>query len=139
LSADDDNALIAVYGTLRGGLGLPDEPAEVRTMIRSVGPCLIEGELYDLGEYPGLRLGRGEVVGELFEVAGGHAALAPLDTYEGFDPSDPDGSLYLRLRVRLLHPKVDAWTYVYNSAPPANARIPSGDWAQHVRQHGSTH
>jgi gamma-glutamylcyclotransferase (GGCT)/AIG2-like uncharacterized protein YtfP len=133
LSADE-RALVAVYGTLRRGLGLPDLPATVSSIIRDVGPCLIEGELYNLGEYPGLRLGRGEVVGELFEVADGHGAFALLDEYEGFDPADPDGSLYLRRRVRLLHPAVNAWVYVYNSEPPPEARIASGDWAHYVRE-----
>jgi gamma-glutamylcyclotransferase (GGCT)/AIG2-like uncharacterized protein YtfP len=130
----DDCVLVAVYGSLRRGLGLPDLPAEVSSIIGDLGPCRIEGELYDLGEYPGLRLGRGEVVGELFQVAGGHGAFALLDEYEGFDPADADGSLYLRRLVRLLKPAVNAWIYVYNSEPRAEARIASGDWAQHVRE-----
>lgn len=118
---------VAVYGSLMRGLG-GVERLEIGDRMRFIGPCLLEGELFDLGDWPGMRPGGGRIVGEL------HALLDPdvlrvLDAFEDYDPADPRGSLYLRERVPLIHPEgTSAWTYVYNRIPDASARIPGGDW-----------
>jgi len=118
---------VAFYGSLMRGLG-GVERLEIGDRMRFVGPCLLEGELFDLGDWPGMRPGDGRVAGEI------HALLDPdvlrvLDAFEDFDPENPRGSLYLRERVRLIEPEgASAWTYVYNRIPDASARIPSGDW-----------
>ncbi len=44
---------LALYGSLMRGLG-GMERAGVRSGIRYVGPCIIEGILFDLGSYPGI-------------------------------------------------------------------------------------
>jgi len=107
-----------------GPLGLSDR-------VRYVGPCLCSGELFDLGDYPGLRPGNARVVGELYAVLDS-ATFVRLDEFEGFDPAKPRESLYLRERVELIEPaKTQAWIYTYNHVPDASERITSGDWRAH--------
>jgi gamma-glutamylcyclotransferase (GGCT)/AIG2-like uncharacterized protein YtfP len=102
-------------------LGLSDR-------VRYVGPCLCRGELFDLGDSPGLRPGDARVVGELYAVLDS-ATFTRLDEFEGFDPVQPRESLYLRERVELIEPrKTQAWIYIYNHVPDASGRIVSGDW-----------
>lgn len=120
---------VAVYGSLRQGLGLPDRP-EAGETLKDRGRCTIQGSLYDLGEYPGLRPGDGVVTGELFEIKD-MRILRDLDEYEKYDASDRAGSLYVRRSVRLVEPSVDAWVYFYNEEVPEARRIESGDWADH--------
>jgi gamma-glutamylcyclotransferase (GGCT)/AIG2-like uncharacterized protein YtfP len=122
---------LAVYGSLRAGHELPDTPAALRPLLLDAGPCVIAGALFDLGSYPGLVAGEGRVAGELFELVDAARALALLDDYEGYRAADPEGSLYLRRRVVLLTPVMEAWVYVFNGTPDAAARIASGDWALH--------
>jgi gamma-glutamylcyclotransferase (GGCT)/AIG2-like uncharacterized protein YtfP len=55
-----------------------------------------------------------------------------LDAYEGYDPSDIAGSLFVRTRTpatlsdgRL----IDSWIYVYNQDPVAAPPIKSGEYS----------
>ncbi len=123
--------LIAFYGSLLRGfeamhaIGIGDR-------LRFVGPCLIEGQLFDLGPYPGLRRGAGLVVGEIYALLDPEA-LQVLDRFEGFEPARPRESLYLRERVPLIEPAASqAWIYFYNQVPDASQRIESGDWRAHL-------
>lgn len=137
MKARDDDApadttaceLLAVYGTLLGGLeplrGAPRKAGK----LEFVGPCRIEGQLFDCGAYPALvprTHGADEVVGELYRLAAPDA-LDELDRYEDFDPADPAASLFVRVRVRLVEPPVDAWVYIGGTARRLCA-IPGGDW-----------
>ena len=117
---------LAVYGLLRAGqsgfarFGLAEA-------FRPLGSCLIPGELWDLGRFPGLTPGRGEVVGELFEVV--DASVMPaLDAFEDYWPDDPDRSRYDRVKIRLLQPDRAAWVYVWRLGLDEAAPIVSGDW-----------
>ena len=117
--------LLAVYGTLMQGCG-GDRRAGVAGALRYRGPCRIRGALWDLGKYPGLTAGEGEVLGELAELE--DSTLAALDAFED------EGSLYVRRRVRLIEPEVEAWVYFYNQSPEGAQRIPGGCWRTHVRR-----
>jgi gamma-glutamylcyclotransferase (GGCT)/AIG2-like uncharacterized protein YtfP len=120
---------VAVYGSLRAGFALPDAP-DMGSALIDRGDCTIGGQLYDLGDYPGLRLGEGSVVGQLLEVR--HLSVfRQLDEYERYDALRPADSLYLRRVVRLENPPVDAWVYVYNRDVEGKPLIKSGDWAQY--------
>lgn len=128
---------LVLYGSLMRGLGALDR-LQLGDRIRFVSPCLCAGELYDLGDYPGLRPGRAQVVAELFTVRDPRA-IEVLDEFEGFDPEDPRGSLYLRERVALVEPRgTRAWIYVYNHVPDAGQRITSGDWRAHLAARAET-
>ena len=117
---------LAVYGLLRAGqsgfarFGLAEA-------FRPLGSCLIPGALWDLGRFPGLTPGQGEVVGELFEVV--DASVMPaLDAFEDYWPDDPDRSRYDRVKIRLLQPDRAAWVYVWRLGLDEAAPIVSGDW-----------
>jgi len=118
----------AVYGLLRrGASGFAQFGLE--TAFTALGPCRIPGVIHDLGGYPGLVTGPGEVIGELFTVT--DAAVIPrLDAFEDYDPDTPETSRYLRLKVRLLSPDTDAWVYIWNRTVADCPRVDSGDWLE---------
>ena len=66
---------IAFYGTLVGGHGT-QEDLGVKEKLRHLGSCIINGELRDLGEFPGLVTGDQMIRGELYEVADLAALMA---------------------------------------------------------------
>lgn len=128
---------VALYGSLMRGLGAAKRLG-LEDRMRFVGPCVLEGALYDLGDWPGLRPGSGRVVGEIHALLE-PAVLATLDAFEDYVPEAPQRSLYLRERVTLVEPAgTRVWTYVYNRAPDGAARIPHGDWRR-WRAERSTH
>lgn len=125
--AETMSEYLFVYGTLMSGM----PAAEMLTgAARLVGRGLVRGALYDLGKYPALRPGDGDVWGEVYAVAGA-ATLRRIDAYEGYDPSRPR-SLFRRGRVdvRLEDGSViKAWAYFYALPfPPGARRIASGDY-----------
>lgn len=123
---------IAVYGTLMRGFALPDAPADLDDYVRDAGECEINGELYDLGHYPGLRPSfTSRVKGRLYEVTDDRA-FRLLDGYERYDAHEPETSLYVRRAVRLARPPRDAWVYVYNDDVADRPVIDRGDWAHHL-------
>jgi gamma-glutamylcyclotransferase (GGCT)/AIG2-like uncharacterized protein YtfP len=118
--------LIAVYGLLMTGLG-GLEAAGVVGALRYRQECVIPGAMLDLGSYPGLVRGPGEVRGELHELID-PGALDALDAYEGYDPDDHGRSRYIRRVVTLLRPNARAWVYHYHGLPDGYAVIASGSW-----------
>lgn len=109
------------------------ESAGLSARSERVGDAVCDGILYDLGEYPALVDGDGEVKGELYVVS--DALLVELDGYEGYRPTDDDTSLYVRERrdVRITDDEVEdeteAWVYIYNRDLPDDAEpVASGDW-----------
>jgi len=116
----------AVYGLLRAGesgfaqLGL----AEAFTPL---GPCHIPGRLYDLGAYPGLTPGPGQVVGELFEVFDA-SVITRLDAFEDYWPDDPGRTRYGRRKMQLIQPARTAWVYVWVLGLDQARLLPGGDW-----------
>ena len=131
IDAPNRHDLVAFYGSLMSGFEAP-RSLGIESALRFRGPCLCVGQLYDLGDYPGLRRGPGRVVAELYEVID-LGAVETLDEFEGFDPRCPEESLYLRERIRLLEPvDTEAWIYVYNHPPDVERQILSGDWRRHL-------
>ncbi len=133
MAHDDPSAgdWLVLYGSLMRGLGAMDHVG-VGAGLRFAGPCLFEGELVDLGDYPGLGRGHARVVGELYALLD-PGIITALDVFEDFVPDRPDESLYLRERVRLIEPSnTTAWIYRYNRALDGAARIVSGDWRAHL-------
>jgi gamma-glutamylcyclotransferase (GGCT)/AIG2-like uncharacterized protein YtfP len=108
-----------VYGTLLPGQA-PAEIAGAVRRLRLVGEGAIRARRYDLGSYPGVKLmpeSEEQVRGAVFELPQEAAVLAELDAYEGFDPGDPESSLFTRERARVTLDgggEWEAWVYVYN-------------------------
>ncbi|XBQ16308.1 MAG: gamma-glutamylcyclotransferase family protein [Oceanicaulis sp.] len=118
--------LFAFYGLLRAGergfaqFGLADA-------FLDRGPCVISGELWDLGAYPGLVARPGQVIGELFELVDA-SVLADLDAFEDYWPGEPERSRYERVKVQLIAPDAEAWVYVWRLGLDEARHIESGDW-----------
>jgi gamma-glutamylcyclotransferase (GGCT)/AIG2-like uncharacterized protein YtfP len=117
---------IAFYGTLMSRFDALDQ-LQVRSLLRPLGPCAIEGRLFDLGDWPTLELGGGVVEGELLEVLD-DAVFATLDPFEDYDPCAPQRSSYVRSAIWLLRPRLRAWVYVTNVPVPSEREIASGSW-----------
>ncbi|MEM1413806.1 MAG: gamma-glutamylcyclotransferase [Myxococcota bacterium] len=118
------NALF-VYGSLRRGAS---EAGRLTNFPRRA--ARVRGRLLDLGAYPGLVAGAGEVVGELVRLASARDAAKhfdALDPYEDFEGYDAlDRSLYHRGLVRTRAGEL-AWTYVFRG-DPRGQDVPGGDW-----------
>ncbi|MFB6283159.1 MAG: gamma-glutamylcyclotransferase [Halobacteria archaeon] len=92
---------IANYGTLkREYIRKLDDAVynQVKNKLRYLGTCYIPGRLYEVGNYPGLKLGGADmekVEVELYEILESDI-IDTLDRYEGYIPSDPGSSLFLK-------------------------------------------
>jgi len=128
-----DREYIAVYGSLMRIHGA-QKLAGTTDKLEFIRECRIPGRLYDLGEFPGLLPGTGEVLGELFKVK--HPdALRLLDDYEAFYPNDRKRSLFVRQEMRLVEPPISCWVYLYNHAPGGHPLVGSGSWTEYLRRH----
>ena len=126
---------LAFYGTLMSTAPpLPGAPA-LGGLVEVVGPCALAGTLYDLGSYPALASSQGRVRGELCRIVSGEA-LAVLDAWEDYAVDDEPGSEYVRRRVRLVEPAIEAWTYMFNRPPAGLPCVADGDWVAHVARRG---
>jgi gamma-glutamylcyclotransferase (GGCT)/AIG2-like uncharacterized protein YtfP len=126
------NALF-IYGTLMPGLRLEAEMHGARFM----GPAQVPGRLVDLGRYPGLLQGDGQVTGEVFEVDDAH--LARLDGVEGMVPGDRAASQYWREEVMVVSGPLQGQsvqTYVYNRPVDGCTPIAHGDYRRYIREVG---
>jgi gamma-glutamylcyclotransferase (GGCT)/AIG2-like uncharacterized protein YtfP len=107
------------YGTLRPVFA-PDEIAPVVEKLRSVGEGFVSGVLYDFGDFPGAvldPLSDRKITGTVFKLPEGAGILRQLDDYEGYDPDDPDKSLFIRSLCSVVLTNgtiLECWVYVYN-------------------------
>lgn len=111
-----NNIPVFVYGTLLKGEN--NHNAYLKESV-FVGEGNIVGyEMYDLGYYPGIVSGKGNVLGEVYYVT--EETLSRIDILEG------EGSLYIKtwVRVRMKNGKrVAAWVYVYNHCVDGCSKI----------------
>ena len=122
---------VFVYGTLR-----PGAPAfgQVAPFVRAVrAATLPEAALYDLGPFPMLVPGEGEVVGEVLDLEPSvyRFALSALDRYEGYNARRDRGLFVRRAWEAVLDggERVAVWVYVGTPHQVLTARpIPHGDW-----------
>ena len=127
---------IFVYGTLMAGFDRRRR-AGIDTRMHFVGRGSIQAALYDLGLFPAaIPAPDRRVVGELYEVTDDPSVLAKLDEIEGFRPSEPDSSLYLRAQAAVTLEdgrQQTAWVYFYNAPLGQGQLIESGDYLAHLR------
>lgn len=134
LPPDIPTCHLFVYGTLRSNQ--PNAPRLGGAT--PLGWATVSGKLLDLGDYPGLIEGEGVVIGELFLLPS--AALERIDDLEGFDPLDPESSLFVR-EERYVHlpgqnTRRQAWIYRWPHG--GGSPIESGDWVRHVQERGES-
>lgn len=128
--------LVFFYGTLMAGFDRRRR-AGIDDKLRFVGRGSIRGALFDVGLYPAaVPSPDGDVWGEIYAMADAGTVLAALDDLEGYRPDDPDRSLYTRAEADVLlldGSPSRAWVYFYNAPLGHAARIPSGDYLEHVK------
>lgn len=120
---------IFVYGTLRHG-----ERAELAKKASNfgivyIGLDVINGKMYHIGAYPGVKTEAGEfdpskptVTGEVF-LATDTSIMAVLDAYEGYP------HLFTRLKTTTRGGRV-VWVYVYPHPTTEEQLIDGGDWCR---------
>ena len=128
--------LVFFYGTLMAGFDRRRR-AGIDSKLRYVGRGSIHGSLFDLGLYPAAVPAQDSYIwGEVYEMTDPEVVLAALDGIEGYRHDDPDKSLYIRSQAGVALPDgtlARAWVYFYNAPLGRAARIPSGDYLEHVR------
>ena len=128
--------LVFFYGTLMAGFDRRRK-AGIDDKLAYIGRGSIKAALFDLGLYPAaVPAPDRQVWGEVYEVTDAETVLPALDIIEGFSPSQPDTSLYLRTRVDVTLPdgaRGPAWVYFYNAPLGRARRILSGDYLEHIK------
>ncbi len=130
---------IIFYGSFKNGL--PDfTRLNLSSALILEGQVEVPGELYDLGDYPGLVIGDGLVSAELFQI-NDMSILRAIDEDEEWS-RDMTSTLYRRVSIQVMHPgtngasvfqrkigTVDAWIYYYNQPVDKSNRIVSNCWS----------
>ncbi len=139
LTRAHEQEYLILYGSLITGESAHSS-LNLDKALRLIGERKIKGQLYDLGEYPGLVLGEGEVQAELYLVVD-KSSILKLDEYEEYDRHKKEKSLFWRTTMRVpLNSKVtvDAWIYFYNQSIEDKAQIISGSWKEHIDSNSPT-
>lgn len=127
--------LVFFYGTLMSGFRRPGR-TRLDDVLRPIGRGWIPAALFDLGLYPAaIPAEDSRAWGELYQMVDDEAVLSSLDEIEGYRADEPDASLYRRqaIPVTLEDGRVEAaWVYFYNAPLGQAARIPSGDYLEHL-------
>lgn len=127
--------VIFVYGTLLRGLNL-------HSALKTgdyLGLATVNGELFDLGYFPGLLAGQQSIVGEIYRV--NEATLQQLDQIEGVNPTHPASSHYLRQQTEAtlladgsIH---TVELYRYNCSVAGKTAIGCGDYRRYLLEQQS--
>ena len=128
--------LVFFYGTLMSAFRR-DGRSRIDAKLTPVGRGSIGATLFDLGIYPAAIPSLDHrVSGEVHRMIEGEAVLTVLDEFEGFDPSEPDSSLYVRVETPVILEDGSgayAWVYFYNAPLGKAERIESGDYLEHLK------
>lgn len=116
--------IVAVYGTLRYG----GSANNLMEGCEHLGRDTINGKLYSLGAYPGIKLGGAEtVVVDIYSIPS-PVVLERLDRYEGYFKDDHTNSLYVRKEVMTNESGLTVWCYEFVEEVYDELPVPSGDW-----------
>lgn len=123
---------IFVYGSLRRGRQ-PLNGWQRQFGAQYVGRGFIRAGLYNLGRYPGvIPSEKFKTYGEVYRLTNKEPVLKHLDRYEGYDPEDHQGSLFVRKPINVTLEngrRVVAWVYFYNKRVSKERLIPSGEYS----------
>lgn len=121
-----DIIVVAVYGTLRAGLGN-------HHVLSRHDPVLLDTVtlpgfmMHDIGHFPGIVRHPSHLMGVVVELYGVTAdALPGLDQLEGYKPDHLRLSLYIRETVETDYGP--AYIYIWNLTTNNRPVIASGDW-----------
>ncbi len=107
---------IFVYGTLKEGFALDGSCTTKRISV--VKNVKIDGTLFDLGPFPGIKLNTGgTVIGELHTFRNSSKTLAMMDSIEGYNPKNEENSLFNRRTTDVMNKSGDlekAYVYEFN-------------------------
>lgn len=125
-----EKKLFFVYGTLLEGFSNYNRILKGKTV--SIREAKIEGfDMYSVGFFPAIVPGEGTVFGEVIEVdpAVYEETKMRLDILEGYYPTKPKSSMYLRKEMKVLvgDEEVDAYVYIWNDGLP-DIKVHSGSW-----------
>lgn len=128
------------YGTLMTPFNRPGRQ-RITPKLRFAGRGTIEAALFDLGIYPAAVPADdgSRVWGEVYEAMDPVTVLATLDEIEGYQPNEPERSLYTRVLTdaTLEDGRVErVWVYYYNAPLGRAQRIESGDYLEHLNVKG---
>lgn len=123
----DQPILVAVYGSLRKGMGnhrLLDNNDSVHLSTERISGF----EMYQYGGsyFPFIRHGDGEITIEVYAVSS--MVMRRLDMLEGYDENNKYGGFYNRELVQTS--KGQAYIYFIDQDPGRNVRVQHGDWVQ---------
>ena len=111
-----DSDLLAVYGTLRRRSLFNRLPHAV-SRLHFAGRGRIRGRLFWQGTFPAVVQDSGVVEVEIFRITD-PIVWQDLDSYEGFNPTNLEASLFIRRQVLLLNSRVKPWVYFLNRRIP---------------------
>ena len=115
----------------------PPGRARLDHSLKLVGRGSVPAALFDLGIYPAaVPANDSRVWGEVHEMLDADAVLSALDEIEGYRPSHPDASLYVRAEMPVSFDNgrvASAWVYLYNAPLGKAQRIDSGDYLQYLK------
>ncbi|MBF0226054.1 MAG: gamma-glutamylcyclotransferase [Desulfobacterales bacterium] len=122
--------LIFVYGTLLKGM----ERAYMLKQSKFKGPAIAKGNLYDLGDYPGIKDGENIIIGELYEI--NDETLSKLDVVEDYNEDDINSSLFVRKKINACEfsegRMVEVFAYYYNHEVDDRKFIAHGDYRRYL-------
>ena len=119
---------VFVYGTLKQGFTRENSMIDGRKGDPVYGK--IQGELIDIGPFPGLIQGENEVIGEVHTYSEIGSVLERLDTIEGFYAHGASNNLFERIlcNVETKNGIMQAWTYRWIGSD--GILIESGEWSK---------
>ncbi|RFZ94088.1 gamma-glutamylcyclotransferase [Mucilaginibacter conchicola] len=129
--------LLFVYGTLLQADN--DFALYLRANCKFISFGTTPGQLYDLGEYPGLvetNQSNQLVYGSVYQMQNPFEVLKQLDFYEGVGPDEEQPNLYRRELADINTEKgtITVWVYVYNRSVGNAPLIPDGDYIKYLNK-----
>ena len=125
---------VFVYGTLLRGYWNHDRCLTGQTFLKEATTAP-EYTMLHLGGFPGIvEGGKTTIIGEVYEVSE-DCLLNKLDRLEGYRPSNPEKSMYIRKTITLTD-GTEVYTYIYNRSTRFAGRgterpaVASGSWRQ---------
>ena len=117
---------VFVYGTLKQGHSRESSMINGRKGLPKFGK--IQGELIDLGAFPGLIQGANDVIGEVHSFSEIGSVLDRLDRIEGFYAHGAPNNLFERIlcNVETTDGIMQAWTYRWTGSEGTS--VESGEW-----------